>query len=102
MNGALTGRLASGYSATGQTNRLLENLDGHALTGLSKTALNCRVGMTGYTVTPLSEPDWRITHPALWMLSRNQTARAAAPRPVGLGWGGCADTIRWSTKPDVP
>ena len=27
-----------------------------------------RVGMTGYTVTPLSEPDRRISHPALWMV----------------------------------
>jgi len=61
-----------------------------------------RVGTVVCTTAPLSEPDWRITHPALWMLSRKQTAQAVAPRPVGLGWGGCADTIRWSTKPDVP
>jgi len=32
---------------------------------------DCRVGMTGYTVTPLSEPDRRISHPALWMLFQN-------------------------------
>jgi len=63
---------------------------------------DCRVGTVVCTTAPLSEPDWRVTHPALWMLSRKQTAQAAAPRPVGLGWGGCADTIRWSTKPDVP
>ncbi len=64
--------------------------------------LHGRVGAVVCTTAPLSEPDWRITPPALWMLSRNQTAQAAAPRPVGLGWGGCADTTRWSTKPDVP
>jgi hypothetical protein len=34
---ALTGRLASMYSATGKTNGLKCNLDGNALTGLSKT-----------------------------------------------------------------
>jgi len=62
----------------------------------------CRVGTVVCTTAPLSEPDWRVTHPALWTLSRKQTAQAAAPRPVGLGWGGGADTIRWSTKPDVP
>src|SRR5208282_4184168 len=43
MPGALTGRLASRYSATGQTNRLIGNLDGHALIGRSKTALNSAV-----------------------------------------------------------
>jgi len=41
--GALTGRLASRYSATGQTNRLKWNLDGRALIGRSKTALNSAV-----------------------------------------------------------
>ena len=38
--GALTGRLSCGHSETGQTNRLNGNLDGQALTGRSKTALN--------------------------------------------------------------
>ena len=42
-SGALTDRLASRYSATGQTNRLKCNLDGHALIGRSKTALNSAV-----------------------------------------------------------
>ena len=62
----------------------------------------CRVGTVVCTTAPLSEPDWRITHPALWTLSRKRTAQAAAPRPVGLAGEGCADTIRWSAKPDVP
>ncbi len=43
ITGALTGRLASRYSATDQTNRRDGNLDGHALTGRSKTALNSAV-----------------------------------------------------------
>jgi hypothetical protein len=43
MDGALTGRLASRYSATGQTNRRDGNLDGRALIGRSKTALNSAV-----------------------------------------------------------
>ena len=43
LPGALTGRLSCGHSETGQTNRLKENLDGHALTGRSKTALNSAV-----------------------------------------------------------
>jgi hypothetical protein len=41
--GALTGRLSCGHSATGQTNRRNTNLDGHALNGRSKTALNSAV-----------------------------------------------------------
>ncbi len=63
---------------------------------------NCRVGAVICTTAPLSEPDWRITHPALWMVSREQTAQAAAPRPRRQGLGGCVGTIRWSAKPDVP
>jgi len=43
ITGALTGRLASRYSATDQTNRRDENLDGHTLIGRSKTALNSAV-----------------------------------------------------------
>ncbi|HXR04158.1 MAG TPA: hypothetical protein VN836_05570, partial [Verrucomicrobiae bacterium] len=43
MSGALTGRLASRYSATGQTKRPDGNLDGCALNGRSKTALNSAV-----------------------------------------------------------
>ena len=38
----------------------------------------CRVGMTSYTVTPLSEPDWRISHPALWMISRDPETGSTA------------------------
>ena len=41
--GALTDRLASRYSATGQTNRRNASLDGFALNGRSKTALNFAV-----------------------------------------------------------
>ena len=43
ITGALTGRLASRYSATDQTNRRDGNLDGQALTVRSKTALNSTV-----------------------------------------------------------
>jgi len=43
LPGALTGRLSCGHSETGQTNRLNGNLDGRALTGRSKTALNFAV-----------------------------------------------------------
>jgi hypothetical protein len=43
ITSALTGRLASRHSATDQTNRRDGNLDGHALTGRSKTALNSAV-----------------------------------------------------------
>ena len=31
----------------------------------------CRVGMADCPATPLSEPDWRISHPALWTISQN-------------------------------
>jgi len=48
-------------------------------TPLNTDPLNSRVGTVVCTTAPLSEPDWRVTHPALWMLSRNQTAQAAAP-----------------------
>ena len=37
-----------------------------------------RVGVTGYPVTPLSEPDWRISHPALWMLFQNANNACAS------------------------
>ena len=43
MDGALTGRLSCGRSETGQTNRLDGNLNGYALNGRSKTALNSAV-----------------------------------------------------------
>jgi hypothetical protein len=39
----LTGRLSCGHSETGQTNRRDESLDGGALNGRSKTALNSAV-----------------------------------------------------------
>ena len=39
----MTGRLSCGHSETGQTNRRDANLDGHALNGRSKTALNSAV-----------------------------------------------------------
>src|SRR6266516_1845725 len=41
--GALTGRLSCGHSESGQTNRRNTNLDGQALNGRSKTALNSTV-----------------------------------------------------------
>ena len=43
LPGALTGRLSCGHSETGQTNRRNGNLDGNALNGRSKTALNSAV-----------------------------------------------------------
>jgi len=43
LPGALTGRLSCGHSETGQTKRLDGNLDGCALNGRSKTALNSAV-----------------------------------------------------------
>ena len=43
LPGPLTGRLSCGRSETGQTNRLDGNLDGRALNGRSKTALNSAV-----------------------------------------------------------
>jgi hypothetical protein len=43
LPGALTGRLSCGHSETSQTNRRNGNLDGGALNGRSKTALNSAV-----------------------------------------------------------
>jgi len=53
--------------------------------------------MTGYT-SPLSQTGLAYHASGSLDVISEPTARAAAPRPVGLGWGGCADTIRWSTK----
>ena len=42
-----------------------------AASSSARVSLFSRVGMADCPATPLSEPDWRISHPALWTIFQN-------------------------------
>ncbi|MGA2301137.1 MAG: PAS domain-containing protein, partial [Candidatus Acidiferrum sp.] len=53
---------------------LIRTANGEILGVLERTRPLCRVGAAGYPAAPLTEPDLRASHPALWIVaSKDQT-----------------------------
>ena len=81
----MSGSRRAGNSAGWPLTRSLAPSDGERVPGGRVRGPRGRVGMTGYTVTPLSEPDERNSHPALRTISQSANVNCGSEAAGRVG-----------------